>query len=80
MSRDWFHPGEYLAEELKARGWTEAGFAKSMKVPIKLVKEIIAEREDISPEIAKKLEKALGSSAQMWLNLQKAWDEREQKS
>jgi plasmid maintenance system antidote protein VapI len=35
--------------------------------------------KDVNPEIAKMINKVLGTSAEFWLNLQKQWDEREKR-
>ena len=36
-----FHPGEYLRDELEARGWTQTQFAKIVGQPVQLVNGII---------------------------------------
>ena len=72
-----FHPGEYLKEELKSRNMKLSYFSIESKLPVLLLSEIIEGKASISQGIARRLEKALGISAQMWLNLQRAWDEHE---
>ena len=41
-----FPPGEFLRDELEARGWTQTEFAEILGRPPRLVNEIIAGRAD----------------------------------
>lgn len=68
-----FPPGEFLKEELEARGWTQTDLAEILGRPLRLVNEIISGKRSISPETAKGLGDALGTSAQFWLNLESAY-------
>jgi HTH-type transcriptional regulator/antitoxin HigA len=68
-----FSPGEYLKEELEARGWTQTDLAAILGRPIRLVNEIIMAKRGISPETATGLAKALGTSAEVWLGLDAAY-------
>lgn len=68
-----FPPGEFLADELEARGWTQSEFADIIRRPQRTVNEIIGGRRQITPETARELAAALGSSAQFWLNLESAY-------
>jgi HTH-type transcriptional regulator / antitoxin HigA len=68
-----FPPGEFLADELEARGWTQAEFADIIRRPVKLVNEIIAGKKSITPETAREFAAALGTSPQYWLNLETAY-------
>jgi len=71
-----FPPGEFLKDELEARGWTQAEFAEMIGCPERLVEEIIAGRRGVTPEIARAFSDALGTSAQFWMNLEasyRAW-------
>lgn len=65
-----FPPSEYLREELEARGWTEVEFAQILDRPAQLVSEILNNRKEITAETALELGQALGTSAELWLNLQ----------
>lgn len=69
-----FPPGEYLADELEARGWKQNEFAEIIRRPVKVVNEIIAGKKSITPDTAYELAAALGSSPQYWLNLQSSYD------
>ncbi len=64
-----FPPGETIKEELEARGWTQADLADILGRPPRLVSEIIAGKRSITPETARGLGAAFGTSAQFWMNL-----------
>lgn len=68
-----FPPGEFLREELEYRGWTEAGLSEILGRSQRLVGEMVSGKRGISPEIAKGLAAALGTSAEFWLNLQASY-------
>lgn len=68
-----FPPGEFLREELDARGWTQSDFADILGRPIQLVNEIVLGKRVITPETARGLGDALGTSPQLWLNLESAY-------
>lgn len=68
-----FPPGEFLADELKERGWTQTEFAEIIRRPNKLVNEIIAGKKSVTPETAREFAAALGTSPQYWLNLESAY-------
>lgn len=65
-----FPPGEFLADELEARGWTQAEFAAILDRPAQFVSEIISGKKEITRESAAQIGAALGTSAEMWLSLQ----------
>jgi HTH-type transcriptional regulator/antitoxin HigA len=69
-----FSPGEYISEELEARGWSQLDLAEILGRPPQAVNEIIKAKRAISPETARGLGEAFGTSAQMWMNLQSAYD------
>lgn len=69
------HPGELLREEfMPDYGLTVAGLAKALGVSRQSVNEIVRERRAISPEMAIRLSKLFGNSAQFWLNVQRELD------
>jgi HTH-type transcriptional regulator / antitoxin HigA len=68
-----FPPGEFLRDELEARGWTQTEFAEIIGRPHRLVNELIAGKRGITPETARELAAALGTSAQLWMNLDGAY-------
>lgn len=63
-------PGEFLAEELEARGMTQSDLARRMGRPSRLISDVIHARAAITPEIARELEAALGPSARFWQGLE----------
>ncbi|WP_349931822.1 HigA family addiction module antitoxin (plasmid) [Glutamicibacter mishrai] len=68
-----FPAGGYLADELDARGWTQAEFAEILGRPSQFVSEIISGKKEITRESAAQIGAALGTSPEMWLNLQDAY-------
>lgn len=69
-----FHPGEYLLDELNARNWSQAEFAEIINRPYRLVNEIVNGKRGISPETARELGAAFGTSAKVWMNLDTAYN------
>lgn len=68
-----FPPGEFLKDELECRGWTQVELSEILARPPRLISEIIAGKRAITPETAKGLEAAFGTSAELWMNLESAW-------
>ena len=64
------HPGERLAEELKARGLSAHAFALKLRVPANRISEIIRGRRAISAETALRVSRCLGGDPAFWLRLQ----------
>jgi HTH-type transcriptional regulator/antitoxin HigA len=65
-----FPVGEVLADELEARGWTQAEFAEILSRPAQFVSEIISGKKEITRESATQIAAALGTSPEMWLTMQ----------
>lgn len=69
------HPGEIVREEcLKPRDLTVTEGAKVLGVTRQALNNLVNEKAAISPEMAIRLEKAFGTSAETWLRLQSAYD------
>lgn len=69
------HPGEILEGlYLSERGLNQTELAKMIGCTHAKVNQIINGRRGITPEFALQLERVLGTSAEMWVNLQAAWD------
>lgn len=65
------HPGEILLEEyIIPFGFTISSFATKIKTSRKNLSAIVNQRVAISPEMALKLEKELGTPPEIWLKLQ----------
>ena len=64
-------PGEYLAEELEARGITQKELARRMGRPANAVNEIVNGKKAITAETALQLEEVMPEiPARFWLNLE----------
>jgi addiction module HigA family antidote len=69
------HPGEILREEfLVPLDLSPGALAKAMGVPRTRVERLAAETSGVTADTALRLGKALGTSAQLWLNLQNRYD------
>lgn len=69
------HPGEMLREDfLPDYGLSVAGLAASLEVSRQTVNELLRERRSLSPEMALRLARLFGNSAEFWLNAQRAVD------
>lgn len=71
-----FPPGEFIREELEARGWTQNDLADILDRSPRLVSEIISGKRSITPETAKALGEAFGTDPQLWMNLESAYQLR----
>jgi len=68
-------PGEILEKEfLEPLNISQNELAKRMNVPRMRISQIVRGQRAITAETAIKLAKALGTSAQFWMNLQTAHD------
>jgi antitoxin HigA-1 len=68
-------PGEILLEEfLEPLGISQYRLAKAIGKPQSAISDIVHARRVITAEMAWLLGKALGTSAQFWLNLQQTYD------
>jgi antitoxin HigA-1 len=69
------HPGEVLREEFLVPLELSAGaLARACGLPRTRVERIASEQTGISADTALRLAKALGTTAQLWLNLQNDYD------
>ena len=69
-----FPPGDFLSEELEARGWTQGDLARIIGRPLQAVNEIIKGKKRITAATAKALGLALGTSPELWLNLETSFE------
>ena len=74
-----FPPGEYLRDELDERGWTVAQFAEMIGQPVQAVSEILDAKTGITAETAVSISEALGTSAELWLNLETTYRRHQQR-
>jgi HTH-type transcriptional regulator/antitoxin HigA len=68
-----FSPGEFIREELEARGWSQAMLARILGRPFQTVNQIINGKKAITAQTAKELGLALGTGPEVWMNLETAW-------
>lgn len=69
------HPGELLQEDfLPDYGLTVAGLADAVGVSRQSINELLRGRRALSPEMALRLSRLFGNSAEFWLNAQGAVD------
>lgn len=73
VAAEVFSPGEYIREFLEGRGWTQDDLAEILGRPSQLVSEIVLGKRGVTPETAKGLAEAFGTSPQLWLNLDAGW-------
>src|SRR6266576_3819428 len=76
MARLAIHPGDQLAEELKALDMSAAELARQLKVPTNRVTGILNGQRAITGDTALRLGHFFGTSAEFWLNLQSLYDLR----
>lgn len=74
MLKEVPHPGEFIRDELEARGWAQRDLAYILGVKDQAINPIMSGKRGISPDMAQSLSKAFGISAEYFLNLQKAYE------
>lgn len=65
-----FHPGEFIKDEIEARKINPKNFAKQLPLSPSGLNQLLSGKINITPEIAIKLENALGIKAEFWMKLQ----------
>lgn len=68
------HPGEFLREEIDARGITQTRLANEIGVKVSLLNELINGKRDFTIEYAMMIEAALGIDADFWMNQQTSYN------
>jgi antitoxin HigA-1 len=76
MPNTAIHPGEHLAEELKALDMSAAELARQLNVPTNRITQILNGTRAITGDTALRLAHFFGTSAEFWLNLQTLYDLR----
>lgn len=80
-----FHPGEFLLEEIEERNILKKDLAQALEILPNNLSLLFAGKRNISSQLALKIGKFLGTSAEYWygmqtaFNLQKAKMEEEKK-
>jgi len=68
------HPGELIGDNLEELNISITDAARGLGITRQQLHNLIAGRSGITPEMAVKLELALGSTADTWLKLQMHYD------
>ena len=68
------HPGELIGDTLDEIGVSISAAAKGLGITRQQLHNLISGRSGITPEMAVKLEKAIGSTADSWLKMQMHYD------
>lgn len=69
-----FHPGIELCEEMKARDITPLEFSIAISQPVDVINEILKGEKSITKELAIAIGEAFGTSADLWIGMQKEFD------
>ena len=68
------HPGELIGDNLDELGISVTAAAKGLGVSRQQLHAVISGRAGITAEMAFRLEKAIGSTAETWLRMQTSFD------
>jgi len=68
------HPGEHLQEIIEELGISQYRLAKTIGVPPIRINAIIKRRRSITADSALRIGRALGTTPEFWLNLQRMYD------
>lgn len=68
------HPGALLKDEFDALGLSMAAAAKALGVTRQQLYKVTAGTSAVTPEMALRIERAIGGSADLWLRMQSAHD------
>lgn len=71
-----FHPGYYIADIIEDMGISRAEFAARIGITAKTLDQLINGQANISNDLAKKLSVMIGTSAEVWLNLQDTYNQK----
>ena len=75
MKRKPTHPGEMLREDfMPDYELSVSSLAKALGVSRQSINELLRERRALSPEMAVRLGRLFGNSAEFWLNAQRGVD------
>ena len=77
MKKNWkdpIHPGEHLAEELKAINMNGNQFARAIGVVSNRGYQILNGEREVTADTARRIGKFFGTGPELWLNLQQKYD------
>lgn len=69
-------PGDTIADVLEERGWTQDELARRLGYTEKHVSQLINGKAAITEDIASRLERVLGGTANFWLRKEATYRER----
>lgn len=68
------HPGRLVKNEIEELGLSVAAAAKGLGVTRQQLYNVINGKSSVTPEMALRLEKGLGSTADAWMHMQARFD------
>lgn len=71
-----FHPGYYIADVIEDMGITQVEFATRLGTNTKTLSYLLNGQANITNDLAKKLSAMMGTSPDVWLNLQSTYDKK----
>ena len=71
-----FHPGYYIADIIDDMEISQNEFAARMGTTAQTLSKLINGQANISNDLAKKLSVMLGTSVEVWQNLQNTYDQK----
>ena len=71
-----FHPGYYIADIIDDMEISQNEFATRMGTTVETFSKLIYGQANISNDLAKKLSVMLGTSVEVWQNLQNTYDQK----
>lgn len=69
-----FHPGYYVKDIIEDLEMSQCEFAKRLEITDKTLSKLLSGEAPLSKEIAKKMSQMLGTSVEVWLELQKKYE------
>ena len=71
-----FHPGYYVKDVIDDLEMSQCEFAKRLEISDKTLSKLLSGEASLSKEIAKKMSQMLGTSVEVWLELQKKYEDK----
>ena len=71
-----FHPGYYIQETIEDLEITQEEFAIRLGTTAKTISKLVNGEINLSNDIAHKLSNMLGTSVELWLNLQTTYEKK----
>ncbi len=63
------HPGEFVLDQIEARGWSQKDLADILSVSVQTINKIVKGKSGITGDMAAALGAAFDQSPEFWLNL-----------